>query len=214
IKGCKNISPLEDAKIYVCGDTGEAGEKYKQHIYNKLFNQAEEFKIINLPGIENLKDNSDVTDWLEAGHTKKDLLNVFKGSLDLKNKYELQQDWKGVYKTSFKNDEEKKIYLTNFNIVKAITIDYVDKGIQGIKLICKSDAGKTFEKMKEVSIFDDVKSFRNFLGAMDLSYKGDLNDLIVLKEWINKYFITSILFLKVYIYMTILSLRRLIDNYV
>lgn len=193
VKGCKDLSVLEGAKIYVCGDTGEAGEKYKQYIYNRLFNKAKKFKIINLPGIDDLGDNKDCTDWIEAGRSKMDLLNAFKRSLDLKNKYELQQDSGGIYKTVFKqkSDEiqEKKVYITNFKVIEAVTINYVDKDTQGIKLICKSSMGKVFEKIKEVSVFDDVKTFRNFLGSMELAYEGDLKDLIVLKKWINKYFI-------------------------
>lgn len=196
VKGCKDLFALEGAKIYVCGDTGEAGEKYKHYIYTKLFNEAKVYKIINLQGIENMPNNSDVTDWLNAGHTKQDLFNAFKGSLDLKNKHELQQDSLGVYKIVFKNDEEKRVQLTNFRVVEAITINYIDRDIQGIKLICKSDTGKIFERVKEVNVFDDVRSFKNFLGVMELSYKGDLKDLVVLKEWINRYFIHR----KIYLY--------------
>ena len=185
VKGCKDISVLEESKIYVCGDSGYAGNKYKQHIYSRLFNQAKEYKIINLPGIEDMLDNSDVIDWLEAGHTKQDLLNAFKRSLDLKNEFELQQDWNGIYKTK----DGKKIYLTDFRILSASNIKFVDENKEGVKLVLKSDLGTTIERYAEITVFDDIRSFRNFLGSFDLSFKGrSANDLTDLKKWIRKYF--------------------------
>ncbi|AZV58846.1 CHC2 zinc finger domain-containing protein [Clostridium sp. AWRP] len=188
VKNVKDLSMYENAYLYICGDTGEAGEKYKWSIYKKLFSSAKSFKFINLPGIKSMGDNKDVTDWLEVGHDKKDLLNAFNRSLDLKNKYELQQDSFGIYKTTFKGEDERKIYLTNFNIVDATAIKYVNEDVEGIKLSIKTSFGNIIEKMDYVSVFDDPKSFRNFLGSMDLIFKGKVDDLMTLKAWINKYF--------------------------
>lgn len=184
VKGCKDLSVLEGAKIYVCGDTGKAGEEYKQYIRNKLFNQAEEFKLINLPGIEELEDNSDVSDWLEAGHTKKDLLNAFRRSLDLKSKYELQQDFNGIYKTK----EGEKRYLTDFKIIRASNIKFVDESSEGVKLVLESSLGSVIERTAGITVFDDLKSFKNFLHSFDLTFKGVSSDINTLKTWIRKYF--------------------------
>lgn len=186
VKNVKDLSMYESAYLYICSDTGEAGEKYKWSIYKKLFSSAESFKFINLPGIKSMGNNKDVTDWLEAGHDKKDLLNAFERSLDLKNKYELQQDSFGIYKT--KDGTEKKVYLTNFNIISAAAIKYVNEDIEGIKLFLKTSFGGVIEKMDYVSVFDDPKAFRNFLGSMDLIFKGRIDDLMNLKAWVNKYF--------------------------
>ena len=83
IKGCKDLSVIntENMKVYVLGDTGEAGEKYKYKIKEEFFKNSIEYKEINLPGLKSLGDNKDVTDWLESGHGKKDLLNAFSRSL-------------------------------------------------------------------------------------------------------------------------------------
>lgn len=188
VKNVKDLSVYEGAYLYICGDTGDAGEKYKWSIYKKLFSSAKVFKFISLPGIKSMGDNKDVTDWLEVGHDKKDLLNAFDRSLDLKNKYELQQDSLGIYKTTFKGEDERKIYLTNFNIVDATAIKYVNEDVEGIKLLIKTPFGGTIERMDYVSVFDDPKSFRNFLGSMDLAFKGKVDNLMDLKTWINKYF--------------------------
>ncbi|OAA93025.1 CHC2 zinc finger domain-containing protein [Clostridium coskatii] len=188
VKNVKDLSMYENAYLYICGDTGEAGERYKWSIYKKLFSSAKSFKFINLLGIKSMGDNKDVTDWLDAGHDKRDLLNAFNRSLDLKNKYELQQDSLGIYKTTFKGEDEKRIYMTNFNVVDATAIHYVNEDVEGIKLSIKTSFGSIIEKMDYVSVFDDPKSFRNFLGSMDLIFKGKVDDLMTLKAWINKYF--------------------------
>ncbi|ARC85656.1 CHC2 zinc finger family protein [Clostridium argentinense CDC 2741] len=190
LKGVIDYSILQGGRIYVVGDTGKAGEKYKWEIHKQLFENSEEFRFINLPGIESLGDNKDVTDWIEVGNGKKELLNAFNRSLDLKNKYELQQDSGGVYKTVYskKEDKDVKIYLTNFKVIEATRINFVDEDQEGVKLILKSATGETIERIGFSTVFDDTKTFKNFLGTMDLAFKGKVDELTDLKAWINRYF--------------------------
>ncbi|MDP4147466.1 MAG: DNA primase, partial [Bacillota bacterium] len=111
---------------------------------------------------------------------------------DLKNKYELQQDGYGIYKyiTKGKGEEaeEVKIYLTNFNLISATRIRFVDEDHEGVKLVLKSSTGEIIEKLGEAEVFDDTKTFKNFLGTLDLAFKGKVDELTDLKTWINKYF--------------------------
>lgn len=190
VKGCKDISMLEGSKIYVCSDTGKAGDQYKWEIYKKLFQISKEFKFVNLPGIKDLGDNKDVTDWIEAKHTKKDLLNAFDRSLDLKNKHELQQDIRGIYKMVYnkKNEDYDKVYITNFRLIEATRISFVDEDQEGIKLVIKSSTGSKTEKIGPSTVFDDIRTFKNFLGTIDLAFTGKIETLTELKVWINKYF--------------------------
>lgn len=194
IKGFKDYDKIkgEFMKIAVIGDTGPAGEKYIWDIRKEFLKDASEFKIINLPNLKALGDNKDVTDWLESGYTKKDLLKAFSRSLNLKDKFEYQQDSKGIYFLKFSKDDEeskpKRVYVTDFTLLEAKKIIKIDAESEGIKLKVKSCVeGKTIEKIGSSRIFDDLKTFRNFLG-IDLSFKGRLDDLINLKIWINKYF--------------------------
>jgi hypothetical protein len=192
VKDVKDISMLEGAKVYVCGDTGSAGESYKWDIYNKLFHSTEAFKFINLPGIKDLGDNKDVTDWLEAGNTKSDLLNAFNRSLDLKSERELQQDKIGIYRIAFRGRGEEaekyRKYLTDFRLIEAARIKYIDEDQEGVKLVLKSSTGETIERMGPSTVFDDVRTFKNFLGTLDLSVKVNADELTDLKAWINKFF--------------------------
>ncbi|MHC1683434.1 MAG: CHC2 zinc finger domain-containing protein [Clostridiaceae bacterium] len=196
VKNCKDLSRLEGAKIYVCSDTGKAGEEYKWEIHKRLFIYSKEFKFINLPGIKNLGDNKDITDWLDVGHTKKDLLNAFERSLDLKCEFELQQDKFGIYQTAYKGkgeDAEKyRKYLTNFKLISATRIRFDDEDQEGVKLILKSPTGETIERIGLSTVFDDVRAFKNFLGTLDLAFKGKVDELTDLKTWINKYFALEI----------------------
>ncbi len=195
IKGFKDYDKItgEFMKIAVIGDTGEAGQKYIDNIKYNFIKVASSFKIINLPSIKAMGNNIDVTDWLEAGHTKKELLQAFKRSLDLKNKFEFQQDSNGIYKLKFsKNDDEEskptRDYITNFNILEASKVNKIDAEVEGIRLKVKSCIDeKIAEKIGSSKIFDDLRAFRSCLG-MDFSFTGTkLKDLVDLKVWITKY---------------------------
>ena len=191
IKNVKDISFLQGASICVCGDTGKAGELYVQEIKEQLFDSSESFKIINLPGIKSLGNNIDITDWLESGHTKNNLYQAFKRSLDLKNRYELQQDYAGIYKYVKEKGEDNsftKIYISNFTLLEATRINFVDKDSEGVKVVLKSCTGARVERIDQAIVFDDVRVFKNFLGTIDLSFTGTIADLTTLKTWINNYF--------------------------
>lgn len=192
IKGVKDLSLIKEngMRIYVIGDTGKAGQEYIWHIRKEFFGVAEEFRIITLPGLKHLGDNKDITDWLEIGHTKKDLLNAFSRSLDLKSKYELQQDNEGIYKLYYDKKKEQWIrqYLTNFQLLEADKMTNIDEEIEYIRLKLKSkNDGKILEKIKESTAFNDLRTFRNMLG-MDFSFKGNMSDLVDFKMWVTQYF--------------------------
>ena len=102
----------------------------------------------------------------------------------------MQQNLNGVYKWIWDKREEdyRKDYITNFKVIEAKRIRFTDDDKEGIKLVLKSNTGETFEKYGYSTVFDDTKSFKNFLGTMDLSFIGDVKVLTELKIWINKFF--------------------------
>ena len=167
LKGVKDFSVLKGlySCIYVIKDTGEAGEQYGKKIYEELNpplmddeQDRPAFKFINLPGLKALGDNKDVTDWIEAGHDKEDLLKAFKRSLDVNSRYDLQQDFRGIYKqVTNKHGKWIKIYLTDFNLLEAKRMRYVDDDTEGVKLLLKSCTGEIIEKIGPSTVFDDVK---------------------------------------------------------
>lgn len=194
VKGVADFSALfvHGMNVFVIKDTSAtdgAGEIYGNKVKDALISYCEGFRFINLPGLKALGDNKDVTDWLELGNTREDLLKAFRRSLDILSKYDLQQDFKGVYKWTFseKKDTWSKIYLCDFNIVEAKRMRFVDDDLEGIKLVLKSCTGDILEKTGPSTVFDDVKGFKNFLGTLDLAFKGKVDDLTDLKSWINKY---------------------------
>ncbi|NMF04350.1 CHC2 zinc finger domain-containing protein [Clostridium beijerinckii] len=196
VKGIRELSKLtyfSGCKIYVCGDNGFAGEQYKQHIYDELFKESKVFKFIRLPGLNKMADNSDIEDWLEAGHNTNDLIEAFNKSLDLKNVYELQQDKHGIYKKVYseKTENYKKTYISNFNIVGATSLRFIDEGLENIEITFKTEYGKTITRDGSVTVLDDIRSFKSFLNSIDLTFKGKGDDLNTLKEWINKYFLND-----------------------
>lgn len=197
IKGCLDLKILQNGlkyKVYVISDTGKAGEKYQWKIYEEFYSDAIEFKFINLPGLRLLGNNKDVTDWLDVGKTKKDLLNAFDRSLDLKSKFELQQNRNGVFKWWYnkKADEHEKQYLTDFKLIEAKRLIYIGENREGVQLIIKTPTGDTIERSDFSTVFDDIKSFKHFLGTMDASFTSkNIEDLTKLKMWINRYWATE-----------------------
>lgn len=75
---------LQDAKVVFIGDTGEAGEQFKKFVWKNLKDIVRTFRIVTLPGLEQLGDNKDVTDWIETGHTKDELIEAIKEAKDIK----------------------------------------------------------------------------------------------------------------------------------
>lgn len=194
VKNVKNFSFLEGARVYIIGDTGEAGAKYIDNIKKNIINVVEELRVVTLPGLEDLGDNKDITDWIEAGRSKEELYRAFNKSLNLKSHYDLQQNSLGIYKqvpSKMNEGDYDKIYITNFQILKAISTVNIDENIEGVELTIRANNGNILIIKALATDFDDIRAFRNRLGSMDLAFKGKINDLITLKEWIAKYFINS-----------------------
>lgn len=192
LKNVKDLDIFEGLidKVIVIGDSGLAGDRYVEEVKKSLFDIAKSFKIVKLPGLADMGDNKDITDWLENGNTKDDLFKAFEHSLDLKNKNEFQQDSRGVYKEIKKEDsqEYKRINITNFEIVNCRKLVYTDTKEEGIYLKLKAE-GKIFERIGKSTVFDSLKDFKNFLGSMELTYQSENSrDFTRLKMWINKYF--------------------------
>ena len=84
---------LNGAKVVFIGDTGKAGEEFEKLIYENLKDVVKTFKVVELPGIEALGDNADVTDWLNIkSNTKEKLIEAIKESWDLK----ISEKWADV----------------------------------------------------------------------------------------------------------------------
>lgn len=86
LKGIKYLETgiFQDSKVYFIGDTGKAGDEYKNFIFNALKDSVASFNLIELSGIEELGDNSDVTDWFQAGHSKEEFIKAVKDPWDIK----------------------------------------------------------------------------------------------------------------------------------
>lgn len=64
---------LKGKDIVILPDNDETGEKHAQDIANNLKGIAKTIKIVSLP---DLPDKGDITDWLQMGRTKDELLNL------------------------------------------------------------------------------------------------------------------------------------------
>jgi len=71
-----NLTPyFKDKNIIILPDNDDPGKKHSELVASKLKGTAKLIQIVNLP---NLKNGQDISDWLSAGNTKADLLEVIK----------------------------------------------------------------------------------------------------------------------------------------
>lgn len=112
---------LNGAKVAFIGDTGKAGEEFKKTVYENLKEVVKTFKVVDLPNIEALGDNADVTDWLNIkGNTKEKLIEAIKESWDLKvsEKWadvDIKESKKGIVVTPKKTLRNFEIMLKRAN---------------------------------------------------------------------------------------------------
>jgi len=66
-------APLEGAEVVVLPDNDEPGHKHAEQVARGLVLKAKSIKVLNLPGLD---PKGDVSDWLAAGGTKEQLLEL------------------------------------------------------------------------------------------------------------------------------------------
>lgn len=66
--------------VIVIPDCDAPGQAWAEHVLRDLHGVAASLKLIELPGLEP-GSGQDVTDWLEAGHTKRELLSLIEAAL-------------------------------------------------------------------------------------------------------------------------------------
>lgn len=138
----KYTEQLRGAKIVFIGDTGRAGSQFQKLVWDNLKDVVKSFKVVTLPGLKQLGDNKDVTDWLETGKTKNDLIKAIKDAWDWK----ISTKWKDVKVTEKKDG--------------TITVK-PKKTIDNFKLILKETNTELFfnEISKQVEV--KTKTFKN-----------------------------------------------------
>lgn len=163
---------FRNAKVIFCGDTGEAGKKYLEQIKQYMFNIVESFMVIELPGIEKLGDNADITDWLENGHTKEELEAAFEDGWDIKKnlvyKYveeKVNRNNEKIY-TPIKIWENLECLLNSKNI--KIRYNKLSKEME-----CIGNVSSTYG---ENAIIEDIYSL-NMKAGLNLTYEGVMRGL-------------------------------------
>ena len=202
---------LRGAKIVFIGDTGEAGKKFRDNCWNNLRSVITSFKVVTLPGIEELGDNKDVTDWLEGGYTKKDLEEAVADGWDWK----VCREWKDITITEKKDGsivmtpkktlDNFKIILDNTNtkvfineITKVIEVDtkfFKNKTLDTLKVEIASYCIKVGFKVTKVDVGDwietiafekSINPFKKFLDSLEAwdgtSRLNDYFDLFTVKD--------------------------------
>ena len=188
-------SQLRGAKLVLLGDFDAPGRKHVDKCKDFLFDEVEKMYIVEyLPELSHVPGGKlDVTDWLNAGHSIKELTDyVFNSCLDVLNIYKLQEHKDdfgyGIWKCADgKEDAKNKKQLTNFTIDGINIINRVDTEEEYFEMIIKTQDKKTLTRRGSILVYNDVRKFRDFLNSSDLVFRGTIDTLIDLKEWCFKY---------------------------
>ena len=123
----KYTEQLKGAKVVFIGDTGKAGEEFEKTAYENLKDVVKTFKVVDLPNIEDLGDNADVTDWLGVeGNTKEKLIEAIKIAKlkPLKSWGKYHYNGVSTYLARTVNEEEQCMYIYDGMLnIESINID-------------------------------------------------------------------------------------------
>ena len=205
----ETLAELAYSRVVVLRDNDKVGFEYEERVRKALINIVKEYRVPLIREIHGSKCDSkgDISDFIEMkrnqGYANKEireqLLDRVKRSLDLKNKYELQQDWRGVYKTIFKYDKdgelvgEEPMHLTDFNVSHINVLEQKDNGDQEIELhIITEHGAKKCIRGRVNDLFLDAKSFAKHC-KMDFNYKPSAGKYFIdFKQWLNRYFLLDL----------------------
>ncbi|WP_250674422.1 CHC2 zinc finger domain-containing protein (plasmid) [Paraclostridium ghonii] len=196
------LEPLYGGKLVVLNDNDTAGKTHLSNLRKRLIKNVKSFKNLKLKEIIDIGEKADISDFIDAkfkeGLSTKDvrkiILEKVNRTLDECNTLELQQNFKGIYKTFTKTDKEgntttERIYLTNFNVESLVRVENIDTDEEMIELVITSNLGeKKTIKGKSNKIFLDPKNFNSFMN-MGFYFDGKPKDLNTFKAWVNKYFL-------------------------
>lgn len=205
----ETLADLYRGKVVVIRDNDEVGFEYEERLRRSLKTLVSEYRVPLIREIHGEKNEKkgDISDFIEmkrnSGYTNKqirdEIMDRVRRSLDLKNKYELQQDWRGVYKTIFKYDKdgeltgEEPIHLTDFNVSHINILEQKDNGDQEIELhIITEHGAKKCIRGRVNDLFLDAKSFAKHC-KMDFNYKPSAGKYFIdFKQWLNRYFLLEL----------------------
>lgn len=68
---------FKDAIVVIIPDNDSPGRQHARHIANELIDIAQEVRILYLP---NLQEKQDISDWLRAGGTKEELIDIIENT--------------------------------------------------------------------------------------------------------------------------------------
>ena len=185
---------LKGANVVLLKDFDEAGEKHVEVVTKKIKDVVKSLRIISwLPEIDEINTKGpDVTDWIQHGHTRKELELLVTRSLDIKNFKKFQEITEfpryGIYGFEHKDGSVVNNYqICSFTIEYVDLIDNKEKDEEYFILCMKTSNGNIIKRTGHVNVFNDAKQFRDFLDSSALNFKGTLTKLIDLKEWIFSY---------------------------
>jgi putative DNA primase/helicase len=92
-------SALEGRNVVLLPDNDDTGERHARAVAASLAGTAHRIKLVQLPG---LPPKGDVSDWLDAGHTPEELINIAQATPDLEDVTDTPEPEEGKAPTRFR----------------------------------------------------------------------------------------------------------------
>jgi predicted P-loop ATPase len=139
LKGVKlkeyDFAAWKGAAVYFCGDTGKAGEKHREDVWEALKEVVEHFYVVELPGFEKLGDNKDVTDWVENQANADLMYREIKLSFDSRSIWDWKKsrEWRDMLpKSSGRDYYPSPMSINNVNcFLKSISTNLEREEVSG-----------------------------------------------------------------------------------
>lgn len=167
---------LKDRDVVLIPDNHKEGFEHCEKIGKSLFNVARSIKWLELPG---LKEKGDVSDWIEKGGTKEELLELVKHARQYNPNIPVYQD-KGTY------IHIKKGATSNFIINPLVRVQ-TDEG-EFLKSEIITNLKKTYPIQFSPDDFNSKNKFKKALrGYLDLQFFGSDDDIQHIKGILTSY---------------------------
>lgn len=176
---------FKNADVVILPDNDDSGIAHAEHIAKSLNGIASSIRIVKLPG---LPEKGDVSDWLENGGTKEELIKLVRNTpvyVDFKPKNNYIYEYDNCYwKPGKKGNEQLSNFIISLNTrVVSKENEEVNEEVQATFI---TDTGKKINRTFQINCFNSVKQFSEMLQSGDLTFFGTDRDLKRVKDHVFK----------------------------
>lgn len=165
---------FKGAKVIILHDNDGVGKAHAQNIADNLIGIAE---YVKCPELTDVEEKEDISDWIQKGHTKEELLKLVTDTPKLEASDEKEEKEEGVFEQencyckwikSKETGDFRLIEISNFIIEPIEKVQSSNSNV--LKAVIKCKSGRTYERSFDI---------RNDLMSGYSAFKKSLNELLI-----------------------------------